>query len=67
MEQRRIANPLEGNFRVGSIPTSSVQFHRDDSMKKWTDYFAPEELEEVENMELPGDLDDPVAHWWGMA
>jgi len=25
------------------------------------------EMEEVENMELPGDLDDPVAHWWGMA
>jgi len=36
-------------------------------MKKWTDYFAPEEMEEFKNMELPGDLDDPVAHWWGMA
>jgi hypothetical protein len=33
-------------------------------MKKWTDYFAPEELEEFIKMKLPGDLDDPVAHWW---
>ncbi len=33
-------------------------------MKKWTDYFTPEELEEFKNMKLHGDLDDPVAHWW---
>ena len=43
------------------------QFHRDDSMKKWTDYFTPDELEEFENMKLPENLDDPVSHWWGMA
>jgi hypothetical protein len=36
-------------------------------MKKWTDYFTPEELEEFKNMKLPGDLEDPVSHWWGMA